>query len=200
MFSPVQHDANSVPALFLSYPLGPDRYAVGMLSTAFFQTLRKTIQFGDRGHAVIVDHLGHILAHPDPKWTQAARDLSKLLPIRRLLAGETGVTQFYSPKLKTDMITGFSPVLLTGWGVMVPQPMAELRAHVRPGQRVIWTVIAIALLCSALLGIVVSHWLASPLQCIGAVATRFANGVQTARVPALGPFHTGEVAIQCHGR
>lgn len=194
VFSPVQHDANGAPVLFLSYPLDPDRYAVGMLSTSFFQMLQKTIQFGDREHAAIVDHLGHLLAHPDPKWTKEAKDLSKLTPIRRLLAGETGVTQFYSPKLKTDMITGFSPVLLTGWGVMVPQPMAELRAHVRPGQRVIWTVIVMALLCSALLGIVVSHWLASPLQRIGATATRFANGVRTARVTDLGPFHTGEAA------
>lgn len=193
-FSPVQHDANGAPVLFLSYALGPDRYAVGMLSTAFFQMLQKTIQFGDRGHAAIVDHLGRLLAHPDPKWTKAAKDLSQLLPIRRLLDGETGVTQFYSPKLKTDMITGFSPVLLTGWGVMVPQPMAELRAHVRPGQRAIWTVIAIALLCSALLGMVVSRWLTSPLQRIGAAATRFANGVQTARVPALGPLHMRETA------
>lgn len=194
VFSPVQHAADGTPIMFLSHPLGPDRYAIGMLSTAFFRMLQQRIQFGEQGHAVIVDRLGRLLAHPDPAWTKSAKDISKLLPIRRLLAGETGVTQFYSPKLKTDMITGFSPVLLTGWGVMVPQPIAELRAHVRPAQRTIWMVIAIALLCSAILGIVVSHWLASPLQRIGAAATQFANGMQTARVPKLGPFHTGETA------
>ncbi len=194
VFSPVQHDEAGSPILYLSYLLGSDRYAIGMLSTAFFQMLQKTIRFGDLGHAAIVDHLGHILAHPDPKWTQEARNISELAPIRRLLTGETGVTQFYSPKLEMDMIAGFSPVLLTGWGVIVPQPMAELRAHVRPRQRVIWMVIAITLLCSTLLGIVVSYWLASPLQRIGTAATRFANGIQTARVTDLGPFHTGEAA------
>ncbi len=194
VFSPVQHDENGAPVLFLSYALGPDRYAVGALSTAFFIAQQQKIHFGEKGHAAIVDHLGRLLAPPDPNWTKEVRDLSQLMPIRRLLAGETDVTQFFSPKVQADMITGFSPVLLTGWGVMVPQPMAELQAHVRQGQRTIWTVIAIALLCSALLGLVVSHWLASPLQRIGAVATGFANGAQTTRVLPLGPFQTSETA------
>lgn len=194
VFSPVQHDENDSPVLFLSYPLDPNRYAVGVLKTTFFIEQQQKIHFGEKGHAAIVDQLGHILAHPDPRWTQEARDLSQLTPIRRILAGETDVTQFFSPKVKADMITGFSPVLRTGWGVMVPQPMAELQAHVRAGQRTIWLVIAIALFCSALLGIVVSHWLAAPLERIGAVANRFANGVQTARVSPLGPLHPGETA------
>lgn len=183
VFSPVQHDGHGLPILFLSYPLDPERYAVGVLSTAFFTEQQRKIRFGEKGHAAIVDHQGRLLAHPDPGWTKEARDLSQLAPIRRLLRGETDVMQFFSPKVKADMITGFSPVLLTGWGVMVPQPMAELQAHVRQGRRTIWKVIAIALFCSALLGVVVSHWLATPLQRIGAVANRFANGVQTARVP-----------------
>ncbi len=194
VFSPVQHDQDGSPVLFLSYPLSSHRYAVGILSTTFFIEQQQKIRFGDRGHAAIVDHLGQLLAHPDPNWTKEARDLSKLEPIRRILAGETDVTQFFSPKVKVDMITGFSPVLLTGWGVMVPQPMSELQAHVRNGQRSIWMVIAIALLCSALLGIVVSHWLSAPLQRIGAEADRFANGMPTARVPHLGPFHPHETA------
>ncbi len=194
VFSPVQHDANGNPILFLSYPLDPDRYAVGVLSTAFFIEQQQKIRFGEKGHAAIVDHLGRILAHPDPDWTREARDLSQLVPIQRLLAGETDVTQFFSPKVQADMITGFSPVLLTGWGVMVPQPMAELQAHVRQGRRTIWMVIAIALCCSTLLGLVVSRWLASPLRGIGEVAKQFANGMQTARVPSLGPFHPEETA------
>ncbi|ETX09119.1 MAG: hypothetical protein ETSY2_01390 [Candidatus Entotheonella gemina] len=194
VFSPVQHDEHGNPILFLSYPLGPDRYAVGVLSTTFFIEQQQKIHFGEKGHAAIVDHLGRILAHPDPGWTKEARDLSQLEPIRRLLAGETDVTQFFSPKVRADMITGFSPVLLTGWGVMVPQPMAELQAHVRQGRRTIWLVIAIALFCSALLGLVVSHWLAAPLRRIGMVATHFANGVQAARVAPLGPLHPQETA------
>ena len=44
-----------------------------------------------------------------------------------MLARETGTTVFYSPALEADMVTGFTHVPMTGWGVMVPQPVAELR-------------------------------------------------------------------------
>lgn len=142
VFSPVQHDANGNPILFLSYPLDPDRYAVGVLSTAFFIEQQQKIRFGEKGHAAIVDHLGRILAHPDPDWTREARDLSQLVPIQRLLAGETDVTQFFSPKVQADMITGFSPRLidrLGGDGAAadggIAGPCAPRTAHDLDGNR-----------------------------------------------------------------
>ena len=40
--------------------------------------------------------------------------------------GATGIT-FYSPALKDDMGAGYTTVPSTGWGVMIPQPVAEVR-------------------------------------------------------------------------
>jgi hypothetical protein len=44
-----------------------------------------------------------------------------------MINGESGVTEFYSPAVKADMITGYTVVPGVGWGVMVPQPIEELR-------------------------------------------------------------------------
>src|SRR5262249_18273726 len=147
-----------------------------------------------QGHAVIVDRHGRVIAHPNPQWQTTIRDLSALEPVRRMMNGETGVTRFFSPALREEVITGFSTVPGVGWGVMVPQPLSELTAQVRRVKRAVWSVIGVALLCAGLLGVLMSRWLSSPLRRIGLVAERFANGAYEARVHALGVWHTREAA------
>ena len=137
---------------------------------------------------------GRVIAHPNPQWRTAMRDLSALEPVRRMMNGETGVTRFFSPALREEVITGFSTVPEVGWGVMIPQPLSELAAHVSLVQRAVWSVIGIALLCAGLLGVLVSRWLSTPLRRIGLVAERFADGAYEARVHALDFWHTREAA------
>src|SRR5215475_10720968 len=182
------------PTLFLFQPLDGERYALGALETDYFVDLQSAIAFGKKGHAAIVDRRGRVIAHPNPQWRTTMRDLSALDPVHRIRGGETGVTRFFAPALQEEAIAGFSTVPEAGWGVMVPQPLSELTAHVSLVQRAVWSVIGIALLCAALLGILVSRWLSTPLRRIGLVAERFANGAHEARVPALGLLHTREAA------
>jgi PAS domain S-box-containing protein len=190
--SHVLPDSRGNPALFLWQPLGEDRYAFGALKTEYFVQLQNTISFGKRGHAAIVDRSGRIMAHPDLQWRATMRDISQLEPVRRMMAGETGVSRFFSPAMQADMIAGFTTIPRTGWGVMIPQPLAELAAHVGQVQRAVWFVIGVALLGATLLGWLVSQWLAAPLQRIGAVAAQFASGAYEARVSDLGVLCTHE--------
>src|SRR5262245_53986873 len=182
------------PMLFLLQPLDGERYALGAIQTEYFVELQSAIMFGKKGHAAIVDRRGRVIAHPNPQWRTTMRDLSALEPVRRMMNGETGVTRFFSPALQEEVITGFSTVPEVGWGVMVPQPLSELAAHVSLVQRAVWSVIGIALLCAGLLGVLVSRWLSTPLRRIGLVAERFADGAYEARVHALGVWHTREAA------
>ena len=187
-------DRTGEPTLFLFQPLDGERYALGALRTDYFVELQSAIMFGKKGHAAIVDRRGRVIAHPNPQWRTAMRDLSASEPVRRMMNGETGVTRFFSPALQEEVITGFSTVPKVGWGVMIPQPLSELAAHVSRVQRAVWSVIGTALLCATLLGILVSRWLSTPLRRIGLVAERFANGAYEARVHALGVLHTREAA------
>jgi PAS domain S-box-containing protein len=187
-------DPAGEPTLFLLRPLDSERYALGAIRTDYFVELQSAIAFGKQGHAVIVDQRGRVIAHPNPQWRTTMRDLSALEPVRRMMGGETGVTRFFSPALQEEVITGFSTVPAVGWGVMIPQPLSELAAHVQRVQRAVWAVIGLALLCATLLGVLVSRWLSTPLRRIGLVAERFANGAYAARVQALGVLHTREAA------
>ncbi|MGE3536932.1 MAG: ATP-binding protein [Candidatus Tectimicrobiota bacterium] len=187
-------DALGEPTLFLGRPLESERYAVAAVHPRYVTELQEAIAFGAQGHAVIVDRRGRVIAHPNPHWRATRRDLSSLAPVQHMLAGDTGVARFLSPAIQTEVIAGFSTVPGAGWGVMIPQPMAELRGQVQHVQRTTWLVIALALCVAALLGVLISRWLAAPLRRIGAVAERFANGLYSTRVPALERWQIRETA------
>ncbi|MDF1747723.1 MAG: diguanylate cyclase, partial [Alphaproteobacteria bacterium] len=74
------------------------------------------VAFGKGGHAAIVDAAGHVLGHPRTDWETEIKDLSGVDPVARMMKGETGVSKFYSPAAKQDMIAGFTSVPSTGWG------------------------------------------------------------------------------------
>ncbi|MDH3604859.1 MAG: PAS domain S-box protein, partial [Candidatus Tectomicrobia bacterium] len=192
--SNVLPDQNGEPTLYLWYPISSNRYALGALKSTYFVQLQKAVTFGQNGHAAIVDRSGRIIAHPHPQWQASMKDISGLDPIRRMLAGETGVSWFYSPAVKANMVAGFTTTPDTGWGIMVPQPVSELKANVAQVKWLIWPVVGMILLGSALLGSLVSRWLASHLHHIGETAERFAIGLYDARVGTLGRFQTREAA------
>ncbi len=192
--SQVSPDSRNNPTIFLWHPLDKNRYALGALKTTYFHDLQSSIVFGKKGHAAIVDRDGRVIAHPKPQWQVKMQDLSELDPVSRMMAGETGVSWFFSPAVKAAMVAGFTTVPKTGWGVMVPQPLSELDAQVTQVKLAVWTVVGLALLCATVLGWLASQWLAAPLQRIGMVAARFAKGDYETRVGKLGWFPTQEAA------
>ena len=80
------------------------------------------------------------------------KDLSGVLPVREMKAGKTGVAEFHSPALNIDMIAGYTIVKRSGWGVMVPQPLAELRGSADE-------------VCHHALGVIVAGVIATALVC-----------------------------------
>ncbi|MBM7035611.1 sensor domain-containing diguanylate cyclase [Vibrio ulleungensis] len=105
----------------------PNGLLVGYLSTQYIFETGKKVAFGEQGHAAIVDQAGNVLAHPLTSWVQARKNISSISAVQKMLNKQTGVEQFYSPALKGDMIAGYTYVPKANWGVMVPQPVAELR-------------------------------------------------------------------------
>ncbi len=125
-FSPVLPNPLNRPTIYLLKRDG-DKIVIGAISTNYIVDQGKVISFGDRGHAAIVDHAGRLIAHPLPAWRESMKDISRLTPVKKMLARETGTIKFFSPALKADMVAGYTFVPTTGWGVMIPQPFAELK-------------------------------------------------------------------------
>ncbi|MEZ5853340.1 MAG: ATP-binding protein [Hyphomicrobiaceae bacterium] len=186
------HGAPSGPPRFCLVRKSGDRMVLGVLATNYIVDLGKAIAFGQKGHAAIVDQHGKVLAHPLPAWIASMRDISKLPVVKRMLAGEQGVETFYSPALKDDMIAGFSSVARAGWGVMVPQPLAELRETAHRIQWSMFLVVAAGIVIAALVGGWMALLLAAPITEVTRAARKMATGDSQVRLKALSAYHPRE--------
>lgn len=168
------------PTIFIVSRL-EDHFAIGALRTDYFVELGKAISFGQKGHAAIVDHLGRVLWHPKPAWRKAMKNIAKVPPVAAMMRGEIGISQFYSPAVKADMIAGFTAVKGTGWGVMIPQPFAELEENAEAANRAALLVLFAGFLISIAIGTVLAWRLTGPVSDVIRAASDMAEGRTDAR-------------------
>ena len=141
-----------------------DKIAITRVRTNYFVELGRSISFGKKGHAAIVDQAGNVLAHPLPAWIIARKNISSVSVVQRMMNGETGIQQFYSPALKGDMIAGFTTVKRAGWGVMIPQPVSEIHDKVFENNKSILAAIGIGLSITFALAMILIRSLVAPLE------------------------------------
>ncbi|NQV83646.1 MAG: PAS-domain containing protein [Rhodospirillales bacterium] len=183
VFSNVMKDARDRGTIFLVRRLDAGRMAIGALDLGYIRKLQKSIAFGKRGHSAIVDRTGTVIAHPKSEWQNTFKNISKITPVARMMAGETGVATFFSPAMNSDMITGFSTVTRTGWGVMVPQPIEEFEEHVSVVRRAVLTLIVIGLFIATALSWFISGVLVRPVEAVVRAAREIEGGNLESRVP-----------------
>jgi diguanylate cyclase (GGDEF)-like protein len=169
--------ATGHPALFMAHVIDfsdhsnePTKVLVSEVNLDRVETIREGIKFGKRGHCAIVDATGHVVAHPNPEWREKIHDLSGLSVVKKMLAGKTGVTEFYSPFVKQMMVAGFASVPGLGWGIMVPQPKSEVRAQVN---RIVMSQFGwggMGLLIAIFLAITLARWITFPINALVKVA------------------------------
>jgi signal transduction histidine kinase len=184
-YSGIMPDANGQPTLFLAQRPAAGRTVLAALSPEYLIELQSTISIGQKGHAVIVDHFGKVIAHPLDAWRQGMSSLQAVEPVERMMAKERGVTRFKSPALQQEMIAGYTVVPQTGWGVMVIQPFDELVDRAEDLKRVALLIMSCCILAAALASWAFASRLVRPLDAVRTTARRIAGGKLHSRVPPL---------------
>jgi len=169
------------PSVFIATPLYsgagvPSHILVGELKLEPIEKLRAAIRFGKAGHSAIVDNLGQVLAHPNPDWMKTQiKSLSNLDIVQKMMAGKTGVTEFFSPFVKSHMVAGYTSVPELGWGIMVPQPKTEMQAQVRTILYAEFRWALMGLLLAIVTAIYLGRWITSPLNKLAKAAQKLAS-------------------------
>lgn len=176
---------NDRPVFFIVQRLADGNVAIGTLETTYLVKMQKSIVFGRLGHSMMVDAKGRVIAHPNAEWQAISKDASKLSVVRKMMAGQTGVAQFYSPPMKADMIAGHTAVPEVGWGVMVPQPIEELYERAHDVQKIAFSIAAVGLTLAMVLAWWLARLLSRPIEQVVDIAGRIAGGELTARVGKL---------------
>lgn len=184
-FSPVAVAPDGQPILF-TMRRTDNTVTIAALSTAYFIELGEIIEFGELGHAAIVDHTGHALWHPNPAWLSPPKDMSEISIVQKMMQGGSGKDEFYSPAKQLDMVAGYATLQSTGWGVMVPQPTRELEAHAdNIRKETTWILIA-ALGIATLLALLAAHVLLDPLRTIRSRAEELGTGAGGSLIAPMG--------------
>tara|TARA_R110002110_G_scaffold414147_1_gene643178 strand:+ start:35044 stop:36972 length:1929 start_codon:yes stop_codon:yes gene_type:complete len=165
-----------------------NQLVIGALEPTFLREVQKSIVFGERGHSMIVDAKGQVVAHPNEEWQATSKDASGLSVVQKMMNGETGVATFYSPPMQADMIAGYTAVANVGWGVMVPQPFSELEDAASGVRNVAVALTLIGILAAAVIGWLLSKYMAAPIVAVSKAASEVAAGCLHVRVGEL-PVH-----------
>lgn len=173
---------DGAPHLFLARSQSDGRLAFAALKLRYLVELQKSIEFGILGHSMIVDQNGLVIAHPNPEWQATSKDASGLSVVRQMMSGKTGVALFYSPPMQAEMISGFTFVVRTGWGVMVPQPMSELVARAKVSQSTALAIVFFEVCLLVLLSWWLSRLISTPIQHFVTMAEAVSGGDLAARV------------------
>ena len=163
------HPITGQPTLFMGHAVRNSKAQIiavlmGELRIDYIEEIRKKVKFGKKGHSAIVDKTGHVLVHPNASWMAEMKDLTSWPIVQKMMAGETGVTTFYSPFMKGNMVAGYASVPGIGWGIMVPQPESEIAEQVNAlmRQHIIWGIVGLVI--AIVLALIFSRWVTSPLN------------------------------------
>jgi len=137
---------------------------IGALDLDILEQYRSGVSFGKSGHSVIVDQNGMVVAHPNKKWMTENKNLSEWAVVKKMMQGETGVTEFFSNFTNEEMVAGFAAVPTYGWGIMVPQLKSEVDSQIMAMlvPHLKWGVFSACL--ALILSFFLSRWISRPME------------------------------------
>jgi diguanylate cyclase (GGDEF)-like protein len=170
---------NSIPVIVFTQPIhNKENKVIGVImaevKTDEIVKVQKNIHFGKRGHSAIVDARGHVIAHPNPEWMKTMHDMSKLSIVKAMMAGKTGVMEFFSPFVKQNMVAGYTSIPEIGWGIMVPQPKSEVERQVNRIMESNFYWIAAGAVLAITLAMLLIRWITKPINVLSRSAKRLA--------------------------
>ena len=119
--------------------------------------------------------------------------------VKLMLDGKTGVTEFYSPFVKQQMVAGFTAVPEIGWGIMVPQPKSEVEAQVNALIRTQYSWGIIGLILALLLAVPLARWITKPINRLAKAADSLEANDFYGDIPSISDFAPKEISQLDHG-
>lgn len=132
------------------------------------------IKVGNSGYVYVVNREGKVVMHPDKTLIDNATDLSALVPVKGALSGKKGSVEYdFQGKAQ---LAGYSPVSITGWGLVAHVPLEEAMAPAVGVRRANVTILFIAGLLAVIIGFVLAARFAKPIAELATAAGRMAAG------------------------
>ena len=188
---PVEFKQASQPFFRIAVPEGRDAGVIVAEIDLRFLLEQVSSKAGDRVIAYVVDHTGHLIAHPDESRVLGRQDLSQEPQVQAALdpaASTTTGSMTAQYKDGHSVLTAWEVDAATGWAVFVEQPIEEAFA---PLTSLLWRaggILALGLAVSLLASLVLSRRMIEPIEAIRAGARRIGDGALDQRID----IHSGD--------
>ena len=176
---------SKLPVVWLSVPIKDDKGTVigvvnADLSMKSFLDLSKQTKIGEKGYVDIVDNTGIVLATPDEKRILASESFLKYDYVTKVTKGQEGYVEGIATNEEKAM-TSFTTVPKYNWGVLVHQPVKEIR-DIANGN--IWIVILgglVAVILAGCTAFLIARSITLPIEKLRNEALMLAKGDLIAR-------------------
>lgn len=152
---------------------------------------------GENGYAFLVDKQGKVIVHPDQKLMKEMTDVSSMAPVQGTLSGKKGTVTYDTQEGKK--LAGYSPVTISGWGVVVQQPMAEALAGAGKVRTTGLVFTLLAIVVAVVVGIFMAGTITKPMEKLVGATRRLAEGDLTAKVAITTKDEMGQLATAFNG-
>lgn len=172
-FSPVAFRRGTEPYTRIAVPprLGAETVALADLNLKFVWDSVSGIEFGRTGYAYVVDGNGRLIAHPDLKLVLQNSDFSRLSQTR--VTHGAVRAQSHSG---TEIVAASAPMAVSGWIVVVEQPIAEAYAPAYASLTRLAIAAVLALVLAASSSFVLARRMAAPVRALETGAMQLAAG------------------------
>lgn len=182
-----QFSETEFPKIAVSLPLRneeeePVGVVVAFVSVPKLSESIGQIKLGETGYAMIVDHQGKLVAHPDQSYALQRPLLTELPVVQNVIAGQSGYEPSKINGIDSFAAYQFEPSLK--WGVIVVQSVSEVKQEVRRLQLTILAVSLVGLVALALMLYVYVRKIINPIKEAQQKMTSFSEGdlLQTMQV------------------
>jgi PAS domain S-box-containing protein len=112
----------------------------------------------------LVNGTGHVMVDGNQEYAQNMTDFNSVPVVQDVLGGKTGSSEYYNPIYNEWMIGSYSPINLTGWGVVVALPQG---VAYQPIWNTTWLIVAATILLSLFaigLGLFLGNSIVFPIE------------------------------------
>ena len=138
------------------------------------------IKVGEHGHAYVVGAAGRLIAHPDISLVLRNTDMSKLVQVQAVQAGQSGADSELLQGAKNiqgqEVLTASAPIAPLGWTMFVELPVEEAYASLYAALQRLVVVLAAASLFAVLAGIFLARRMVGPIRALRIGAERIGSG------------------------
>lgn len=112
---------------------------------------------------LVVDNHGLVVSHDNRSSVENNQDISFALPVQYLMNGTEGVVETSQTFDRQLRIVGFSPVSISGWGIIASTPLSVVYAQISNGIIAILALIAGGIPLVILASYFISRYLTDPV-------------------------------------